>query len=75
MITARHSKSDIMKALFDHGQATNNPISPGRAGKLADRIRSGRISPEELRAITWADPTGETACRRVMAAQHRKRNP
>ena len=72
MIDSSLTKGQIIAALMDQAEDAGNPLSFTKACKLAVRIKRGEYDPELAKVIGWADPTGETACRRVMAAQNRK---
>lgn len=65
-------KPKIIAALMDQAGGVGNPISFTKARKLSVRIKRGNYDPEFAKVIGWADHTGESACRRVMAAQIRK---
>lgn len=72
MIDRNINKAQLINSLLEQADGVGNPISVARARKLAARIQRGDFDPELAPVIGWADPTGETACRQVMAAQNKK---
>ena len=77
MIDSSLTKGQIIAALMDQAEDAGNPLSFTKACKLAVRIKRGEYDPELAKVIGWADPTGETACRRVRADNGlgRRRDP
>ena len=53
------SKSSLMGQILDLAPE----LSPSKAGRIAAKIQRGDFDP---RVLQYADPTGETACNRVL---------
>ncbi|MFF0942731.1 hypothetical protein ACFYE2_00680 [Kocuria sp. CPCC 205300] len=62
------TKNEIRDYLLYLADDAGQPLSKSKADKLADKFKRGLFDPELQRVIQYSDPTGETACRNVLAA-------
>lgn len=65
------TKNTIRDMLLGNAAYLGVALSKAKADKVANAYKRGRLDeldPELQRVIAYADPTGETAVRRAMAA-------
>lgn len=68
MIDRRQTKNAIRDQLVTLATANGTSLSPSRADKLANKFKRGEFDPAFGSLLVYADPTGERAVARVLAA-------
>ncbi|UEJ83951.1 hypothetical protein Bra3105_06475 [Brachybacterium halotolerans subsp. kimchii] len=60
-------KAVIKCSLLDMAETAGVPLSKAKADKLADAFKRGKYDPLLASLLIYPDPTGDRACRNVMA--------